>query len=307
LWTWLGDLVPRRLLGRYFGRRNLLQLAVVIPTLFASGAVAEALREAYPERAALPYAWLTGAGTLLMLVAMAPLAAIPEPLPLRPRSAASSSPRPLSTIAAPLVDRASRRLLAYGCWFGFFNGLAAAPQNIYPKAVLKLPLRDMQWMQTAMRLGQAGLSFVVGPWSDRRGNRPVLVASQLLVGAAPLFFLWADAAHPYRLVGAWFCFAGYAGINICLPNLTLLLAPRGGHAPHLAAYYALTSLCATVGNLAGGYLFDWLRLPEHSPWWTALGADPFALMFIVAFVTRSAGALLLLRVDEPRRSFSPRR
>ena len=31
LWTWLGDLIPRRLRGRYFGRRNILQLCVLLP------------------------------------------------------------------------------------------------------------------------------------------------------------------------------------------------------------------------------------------------------------------------------------
>jgi MFS family permease len=295
LWSWLGHLVPRRLLGRYFGRRTMLQLAVVIPTLLASAAAADRLKALYSESPAMPYAYLTGMGTLLMLVAMIPLACMPPPA----RSTQPTGPV-WRAIAAPLADRNARRLLTYGCWFAFFNGLTAAPQNIYPKAVLKLPLRDMQWMQTVMRLGQAVLSYVIGPWSDRRGNRAILIASQVAIGAAPLFFLWADAAHPYRLVGAWVLFSAYAGINICLPSLTMLLAPRGEIVPALAAYYAFTSLFVTLGNLAGGYLFDYVRRPEFAPWWSTMRLDPFAAAFVLAFVTRTAGALLLLRVDDPR-------
>ena len=37
LWSWLGDLVPGRIRGRYFARRQIWQLAVLIPTLLASG------------------------------------------------------------------------------------------------------------------------------------------------------------------------------------------------------------------------------------------------------------------------------
>lgn len=296
LWSWLADLVPRRLLGRYFGRRNLWQLAVVVPMMLGGAVAADRLKSAFPERPAVPYACLTALGALLMLAAMGPLALLPAS-----RTKPSDGRPAWSTLVAPLRDRASRRLLTYGCWFALFNGLFAAPQNIYPKAILKLSPADMLWMQSLMRLGQAGLSFLVGPWSDRRGNRGVLIASQLAIGSAPLLFLWANAEHPYRLVGAWLLFSAYAGINICLPNLTILLAPRGEHGSFLAAYYALTSLFATLGNLLGGYAFDYVRSSEATAWRQSIDVDPFAAAFLLAWITRTAGVLWLLRVDDPRR------
>ena len=151
-----------------------------------------------------------------------------------------------------------------------------------------------------MRLGQAGLSAVVGPWSDRRGNRNVLIVSQIAVGLAPLFFLWSSPEHPYRLAGAWLLWSAYAGINICLPNLTMLLAPSGERASHLSAYYAMSSIFLTLGTLAGGELFDYVRRPEFASFWSTSPVDPFAASFVIAIVTRTAGALLLLRVEERR-------
>lgn len=37
MWTWWSNLVPLPIRGRYFGRRNTLQLAALIPTVWASG------------------------------------------------------------------------------------------------------------------------------------------------------------------------------------------------------------------------------------------------------------------------------
>lgn len=294
LWTWLGDLVPRRLLGRYFGRRTLLQLCAVVPMLLLSVAATEYLNQNYQAHfRSLPYAVLTGVGTSLMLLAMWPLSKMPD-VPLR-----RTERMPISAqLAAPLQHKSSRRLLGYGCWFAFFNGLTAVPQNIFPKGILKLNVRDLQAMQTVMRLGQAGLSFLVGPWSDRRGNRTILIVSQIAVGLAPLFFLWATPEHPYRLFGAYMLWSAYVGINICLPNLTMILAPPGGRASHLAAYYAFTSLFLTIGTLAGGELFDYVRRKEFASFWATAPLDPFATAFVIALVTRTAGALLLLRVEE---------
>lgn len=294
LWTWLGDLVPRRLLGRYFGRRNVVQLVVVVGTLAASGAASTRLNAAFPERPILSYAVLTAAGTLCYFLAMVPLALMPA---TAPRQAMRTSS--LAEIVAPLRHGPSRRLLAYGCWFSFFNGLTSVPQSIFPKAVLKLSFSDLLGMQTTMRVGQAALSPLIGRTSDRYGNVPVLVVSQIAVGLAPLCFLWADVAHPNRLVGAWLLWSFYAGINICLPNLTMLLAPPGGQSPYLSAYYALTSLLLTVGNLASGELFDRMREAGFGTTFGPWTFDVFTTAFVVAFVTRTAGALLLLRVAEP--------
>jgi len=299
LWTWLGDLVPRRLLGRYFGRRNVVQLIVVVGTLAVSSRVSTELTATFPDRAILPYAILTACGTACYFLAMIPMAMIPATAARQPRQSST-----WSEMLAPLRQKSSRRLLAYGCWFSFFNGLTSVPQAVYPKAVLKLPFADVLWMQTAMRFGQAVLSPLIGRTSDRYGNVPILIVSQLAVGAAPLMFLWADAVNPMRLYGAYLLWSFYAGINICLPNLTMLLAPRGGHAPHLAAYYALTSLFLTVGNFVSGDLFDWMRAANFEIAWGTWYIDTFAASFLVAFVTRTAGVLLLARVAEPSRSES---
>lgn len=297
LWTWLGDLVPRRLRGRYFGRRNILQLCVLLPLLPASGWAVDALKRFFPEEPGLPYAVAVAIGTLLLLVSLVPLVSMPAVGSLAVKSPLAGACNLVDLLLQPLFDRASRRLLLYGCWFSFFNGLFSTAQNIFPKAVLGLELGAMNLMQATMRLGQIGVSGAVGPISDRRGNRPVLVACQLLVGTAPLFYLVASPAQPYWLYGAWILWSAYAGINICLPNLTMRLAPPGRHAANLAAYYALTSVFLTAGTFLGGYLFD--LYPKQT--WHVFGwsLDRYTLAFLLAWITRTAGAGIVAIVLEP--------
>jgi MFS family permease len=292
LFSWLGDLVPRDLLGRYFGVRNLIQLVVTIAALLASAAASTYLQTIYADKV-VSFAVLAGVGTVCYFLAMAPLAAVPA---TRPRGDVRSTT--FAELIAPLRQPSSRRLLTYNCWFSFFQGLLAAPQSIYTRSVLKLSFADVQQMQTSMRVGQAVLSPFIGWAGDRRGNVPILVASQLLVGAAPLAFLWANADYPNRLYAAYALWIFYAGINICLPNLTILLAPPGGQAPHLAAYYVSGSLFVSAGTLAGGYAFDALVDAGFQIHIGSLHLDPFAIAFLFAFATRTAGALLLLRINE---------
>ena len=297
LWTWLGDLIPRRLRGRYFGRRNILQLCVLLPLLPASGWAVDALKRFVPEQPGVPYAVAVAIGTLLLLVSLLPLAYMPAARSGKPTSPLGNARNLVDLLLQPLFDKASRRLLLYGCWFSFFNGLFSTAQNIFPKAVLGLELGAMNLMQATMRLGQIGVSGVAGPISDRRGNRPVLVVCQLLVGTAPLFYFVASPAQPYWLYGAWILWSAYAGINICLPNLTMRLAPPGRHAANLAAYYALTSVFLTAGTFLGGYLFD--LYPKQT--WNVFGCslDRYTLAFLLACITRTAGAGIVAVVPEP--------
>ena len=95
------------------------------------------------------------------------------------------------------------RLLLFGCWFSFFNGVTQSAQNYYPMQVLGISLLLSLALSTGMRLGQWGISPWVGALADRLGNRPVMIVSQLLVAAGLLFLAAATPAHWMWFTGAW--------------------------------------------------------------------------------------------------------
>jgi MFS family permease len=148
-----------------------------------------------------------------------------------------------------------------------------------------------------MQAGQFAASRPIGRASDRFGNRPLLVAAQLCVSAALLFYIAAGPDTRWLLLGAWILFAAYAAHNICLPNLTLKLAPEAMVSPYVAAGEALGSLLHAVATIAGGLAFDWLRTTS-----TSSESEPLrscTILLVAGFVMRLVAVPLAAAITEP--------
>lgn len=351
LWAWFADLIPPAVRGRYIGRRQALQLVVLVPALLVSGWFADAWRKHHtvPARGAtmqprtttgttaggqqlLSYAIPNAVGAAFLLASLVPLLWMPVSDERVVRHLAAAAPRSVvratSTLGVDeprgsprwwtaLGDPAFRRLLWYGCWLSLFNGLGQAAQNIYPKAVLHLGVLPLDVMRTGMRVGQIGISVWAGQMSDRFGNRPLVVATQLALLVAPVFYLASTAAEPYWLAGAWACFAMYAALNVALYNLLIKLAPRGAAAAYIAVYFGVTGAAYAGATVAGGWLFDALNprsatasvppwFPTIAAWcaeagerFAALGIDRYQAIFGVVIAARLIGLLLAACLLEP--------
>jgi MFS family permease len=355
LWAWFADLIPPAMRGRYIGRRQALQLIVLVPALLASGWFADSWRKHHPEpsrASAAPSRTTTGAphsgqqllgyaipnavGAACLLASLVPLLWMPvrdarvvrHVAAVAPPSTSQPTPQPTSTLeideprASPhwwtaLGDPAFRRLLWYGCWLSLFNGLGQAAQNIYPKAVLNLRVLPLDTMRTGMRIGQIGVSLWAGRMSDRYGNRPMVVVTQLALLVAPVFFLVSTPDEPYWMAGAWACFAMYAALNVAPYNLLIKLAPRGAAAAYIAVYFGVTGAAYAGATVAGGWLFDALNPRSAAasvpPWFptiaawcadlgerlAALGIDRYQAIFAVVIAARLVGLLLAARLLEP--------
>ena len=289
--------VPLPIRGRYFGRRQVWQLAFLIPAFLASGLFTDHWRTTYkqaqPERLLLGYAIPNCIGAVFLLASLAPLVLMPDvPAPARAAALRPGSSR------WPIADRRFRRLLVYRSWFSFFNGVTQAAQNIYVY-VLGIGVLPMQMMQLGMRGGQMALSPLAGRASDRFGNRPILELSQAVVAAGPLFFVFASREHRWWVIGAYVAWSAYAGINICLTNLMLKLAPAGDSARYIASFEALGGLAYGLSTIAGGMLLDYLREWKVSVAAGSIVLDHFAALFLCGAVARALGVAWLAWIDEP--------
>lgn len=303
LWSWLGDMVPRRTRGRFIGVRERWLLLGRVAGALSGGGFAYVWRHGFDalgiEASAQPlwigYSVTAGAGAAVMIAAVVPLVRMPDVAV----GEASFRARPLGDLVAPFYDRRFLRLLLFGCWFSLGNGITQAAQYTYPKQVLELELFWLLTFLTVMRLCQSGIAPALGRVADRLGNRPVMIGSQLLVATGPLFFLAASAEQRWWVAGAYVVWIAYAGLNVCLPNLMLKLAPGGDSPSYIAAYFAVSGLFYGVSTVGGGVLLDWLGGLERplavGPW----SLDRYELMFGLGAAARAVGVLLLLGVVEP--------
>jgi MFS family permease len=290
LWSWLGDIVPRRVRGRFCGYRERWLVNGRIVGLVASVALTLLWTRLRPEVPSwLPLAVSAGCGAAFMMLAVVPLAWMPGV-----ESAPSAVPRaPWRAIARAMLTRPYRQLVLFSCCFSLVNGFTAAAQGTYPRRVLDISYPMMQSLLAMMRVGQTALAPTMGRWCDRFGCRPVMIASQLAVATGPLFLLLATPHAWWWIVGTYVVWMAYAGLNVGIDTVKLKLAPQDNTAPYLAAYYAMSDLAFGTATIAGGWLFD--RLVDRG----ADLLDVYAAFFVAAWIGRTLVAALLVPLEEP--------
>ncbi len=303
LWSWLGDLVPVRIRGRFLGYRESWLSAGRLVGMLVSGGLALLWPWFFP-RAMLwvPYAGCALAGALVMGAAILSLLAMPALENSTPISASASQSAWWQRWLAIWRDRNLRLLVAYGCWLGAVNGLLQSSQFFYGRNVLSLSLLAVLALRSETEVGQTLMSPWVGKLIDRVGNRRVMFVSQLLVATAMLFYLWATRETWWIIIGAWTMFIAYAGLNIGIPNLLLKLSPQGqGKNQAIASYYAWAGLAYGLGSLAGGQCFDRVASWHWSITWGVWRFDHFALFFVVGLVLRALGAVWISLIPAHRK------
>jgi MFS family permease len=224
-----------------------------------------------------------------MLLAVVPLAFMPgvEYLP-------SAVPRtPWRAVVGAMLQRPYRQLVLFSCALSFVNGITQAAQGTYPPRILKISYQGIQTITATMRAGQMAIAPTMGRWCDAFGCRPVMILSQLVVATGPLFLFMATRERWWWLVGAYFAWIAYAGLNVGLDNLKLKLAPADNNVPYLTVYYTVGDFIFGVSVLLAGWVCD--RLEDR-------GFDMLAIYagtFLLGWLGRTLVAALLVPIDEP--------
>ena len=290
LWSWLGDLVPGPIRGRFCGFRERWLVGGRLAGIAFTVALAAGWAFAAPESSrVVPLAVSAACGTVLMLLAVVPLAAMPgvENLP-------SAVPRtPWRSLLRALLQRPYRQLVVFNCAFALVNGITQAAQGTYPPRVLKISYQGVQTIIATMRAGQMAVAPTMGRWCDAFGSRPVMIGSQLVVATGPLFLLVATRDHWQWLIGAYVAWIAYAGLNVGLDNIKLKLAPPDNNAPYLAAYYSASDVVYGSSILLAGWTFD--RLEDRG--FNTLSI--YAGTFLLGWLGRTLVAALLVPIEEP--------
>jgi MFS family permease len=288
--TWMSEMVPDRIRGRYFGRRT--AFCALGSTLGALGA-GLALDQARPG---------AGAGAVLSLLAVAScaLGALTVALLARQddrRLHSGASQPTLADAVRPWTEPIARRALTFHVAWAAAGGVAAAFYPIHMIANLRMGFARMALYNGAIAAARIVAAPLWGRALDRVGARPVLVACCFGLCLSPLLWVFPREGLLWPLaIDAPLCGVLLAGQALASFSLPMNLSSPGTRSFHLAAFAAAGGLATGIASAVGGALAHVLPA-QLGILGQTIGAAQ--MLFLLGAALRLCAAGLALRIVEP--------
>ena len=183
-WTsWISDLIPPRLRGRYFGKRNFICHSLgAVTAIFAGMIMDRSGADPIPTIVAI-----FSVGMVFRLVSVSILSHQPEPRPARSRRGSF-----MKQLAHPLSHHGFRRFLLYSMLWGFAVHLAAPFFTVFMVRTAGLEVGDVMLFAALSTVANLLGQRFWGPMCDRYGDHQVLRVAGLIITMQPFFWLFAS-------------------------------------------------------------------------------------------------------------------
>jgi len=270
LWiAWISDLIPLKIRGRFFSRRNqiLLSIGLVFSYIIsfhvdlfeASGSGLKAGYRALlhaehffvPQNQALFLAFVFVFASIIGIIGLSFLALQPE------RRRAKRDHQSLRQVfLEPLQDKNFRLLLVFGAWWMLAIGVGSPFWGPFMLKKLQMGLFEVQLYNT-LHMGASLVAFSFwGKFIDRFGNKSAMKICVILGAINPALWLFVSASN-YGIL--WFEDFGsgfmWAGAGIITTNFVLSIAPKRKEQAYSGIYAATTGVFMMSSSLASGIFY----------------------------------------------------
>jgi MFS family permease len=292
-WTsWMSDLVPKEMRGRYFGIRNTIIGLIGMMIAFGGASLLDQFKKMKMIDRGYELVFLIAviaAGVSTYLLSQQPKVSI-----RRPRTEWKT------LFLAPLRDRNYRRFLYFMGFWSLTGGVAGPFYLVYMLRNL-----EMSYRQVAVYgiIGGA-LSLVFGLiWGfaiDKVRSKPVLAINFFVVGFLPILWLFPTK---HFLLPVWLDGVGngvlWSGVNLAVFNIVLSLSDNEEiKESYFAIFAAVTGIGGFVSSILGGFIAHLLinfKLVIFGHTYIN-----YHLLFVFAAVTRFVSLFFLKEVREPK-------
>ena len=264
--SWMRDLVPQEILGRFFANRLTWMAAIATGVSLAAAAFVDYFGRQWPDQAVYGLSILFVAAFLSGCACVYCMTRVPEPA-MEPSVGVSFF---REVLPRPFRDSNFRKLLYFlGSW-NFAVNLAAPFFTVYLLERLRYDLTIVVMLTVLSQISNIITLKTWGRITDRFTNKSVLsVAAPLLLVC---IFAWTLTTLPEKhaltlpLLVLIHIFTGIAtaGITLASGNIGLKLAPMGQGAAYLAASGLITNLAAAIAPIIGGMSVDFFTSKEFS-------------------------------------------
>ena len=303
--SWMADVVPDRLRGKYFSRRRQWGLASAIPAALLAGWMLDRCSAAGDAVTTLRLC-----AVLFMCAAVFGLADIhlfqylPGP-PTPPRRGAGL----LRALGGPLRDRQFLWFAAFVGTLTFAVGFMQQFITLYLLDENRVGLSSGTTQLVVLVVPMAAQFLALPVWGsavDRMGKKPVLALAGL--GLVPVGLGWC-LLGPHNLWLAFVLAAAHmvlwCGIEIANFNLVLEMsgsdpAREGGGSAYVAVNTVIVNVAGCLGGLAAGLIAQRLQDWSWAPLAAAKQLSYYDVLFVLSGVLRLAAvAVFLPFIHEP--------
>jgi MFS family permease len=309
--TWMADLIPARIRGRFFARRNVYSLSVQLTATVALGLLLDRvcpplLREQIQngvKHAGDPEVrWLVW--TLLGIFIVAGIMGTMDiALFRRVREIFLRSPRariaPWEIVLGPLRERRFRQYVLSLATVTFGVALSMPFCGVHCQKYLGF--NNLEAMLVLMMWGPIGSLVSSSFWgraTDRWGGRPILAITT--VGIAMNIWGWLIMPPHGQVMAAMVnIFGGIAwcGYGIARTNLDFGFIDRDGRSTYGASTNVILALAGVVGSLVSGAMAHWTEgVSFHIGSFQVIN---YHLVFAASGLFRLGGLFWLIGMPEP--------
>jgi MFS family permease len=288
--SWMGELVPSRIRGRYFGRRAAF---CTLGGASASAAVGLLLDWARPRG-------FTGVVLATLQICASTSGIVAALLMMRQHDPARAADRPTPSLAnalAPFRDKTVRGLLRYVITWNLAVGVAGSFFSLHMLKNLRMGFALVALHGAAMATARVLTAPLWGRLIDRMGARPVLIACAFGVSTVPVIWLFPTPTFLWPLVlDAIVAGSLWGGHNLAMFVLPLTATPRKGRPFYIAAIATAGGFTFSVATACGGGLAQ--LLPAQG----VVAGHTFhslQVLFAISAVLRFAAAFTAFRIHEP--------
>ncbi len=262
--SWISDMIPLRIRGRFFSNRNRYLMFAGLVTSYLLSVFIDTFDKhnniiskylpmitnlEFFKAENLVYGFLIvfTIGTIIGIMGLFILNRQPE----KPKFIEDSDVREI--LIDPFRDKNFRALLVFGGWWMLAVGIGAPFWGPFMIKNLGMSLLEMQLYATVQSFASI---FSLKTWGiiiDRFGNKTAMRIAIIIGGFNPLLWLFASADfYWYLYFEAAISGVMWAGAGIVSTNYVLSIAPRNKSQIYSGIYGAFTGICMVVTMLISG-------------------------------------------------------
>ncbi len=291
--SWLVDLVPTKVRGKFFAQRNLATGVVGVVVGIGAGKFIDTWRENAFGPEPYAYAILLVIGMAFGWWAVLVQNRMFDPPFHRPHTQSTF----WEALKRPFGDPAFRKVFIFRIFYDLALGSAGTFYNVYLLTQLGMSFTFVSAMVMVTTLTNLLSLRFWGKMLDAYGNKPILYIC--LMGKLVFALLWLfTTPSSFLLLVFIHCFGVFdAGNSVAIPNLIYKIAPAERRANYITVDGTMVGIAAALAPLLGGSLAvmfsDWSLDLGYLEW------RHFHFLFLTSALLRVATLSFLGKVHEP--------